>query len=149
MNEFLDLHYAEAAEPIRKYIQRIHDKAEASGKHHNCFGNLNDYGLDETDAQAGLDAFADAIDLAKSDAVRSRVERASICAYRAAIEPVWYKKRGPLKPELAEQMRPLVKRFFELCDNHQVDRPRETREDTNAAKKRLLALFGIEEGGDF
>ncbi len=128
--EFLDLHYGPAADPIRGFINHVHDKADASGRHHNCFGRLSDYGLDESDAQAGLDAFAKALSLAPSDEVRSRVERASICAYRAALEPIWYSDgQQQLEEEVAESMRPLVKRFFELCDRYQVDRHRESRED--------------------
>ncbi len=75
IHEFLDLHYGRAAGPIRSFVQRIHDRAEASGRHHNCFGRLADYGLDETDAQAGLDAFAQALELAPDQEVRDRVER--------------------------------------------------------------------------
>jgi hypothetical protein len=115
MDEFIDLHYGPAAAPIRRYIERIHDRAEASGKHHNCFGRLANYGLDETDAQAGLDAFAEALRLAGTDAVRRRVERASLCAYRASLEPIWYRDRGPIPPEVAQEMRPLAIRFIELC----------------------------------
>ena len=36
MDEFLDLHYGPAAGPIREFIHRVHDKAEASSQHHNC-----------------------------------------------------------------------------------------------------------------
>jgi len=149
MSEFLDLHYGPAAPPIQRFIQRVHDRAEASGKHHNCFARLSDYGLDATDAQAGLDAFSEASRLADTDAVRAHVERASICAYRAALEPIWYRDKGPLEPQVAEQMRPLAKRFFELCDKFAVDRPRESREDIAGARSRLKRVFGLAEGESF
>ncbi len=149
MDEFLDLHYGPAAGPIRDFIKRVHDRAEASGKHHNCFGRLSDYGLDQTDAQAGLDAFAKALSLADTDTIRSRVERASVCAYKAALEPVWYPGRGPLTEELIRKMRPLARRFFELCEKYNVDRHREAQEDIPAARKRLKAAFGISQGDAF
>ncbi len=149
MNEFLDLHYGPAAPPIRRFIQRVHDRAEASGRHHNCFARLSNYGLDDTDAKAGLDAFAEALRLADTDAVRAHVERASICAYRAALEPIWYRDKGPLEPQVAKQMKPLAKRFFELCDKYAVDRPRESREDTAAARSRLKRVFGLAESESF
>ena len=149
MEEFLDLHYGPAAGPIREFIERVHDKAAASGKHHNCFGRLADYGLDETDARAGLDAFAQALSLADTDAIRSRVEKASVCAYKAALEPVWYPRRKPLDPETVRKMRPLARRFFELCDKYRIDRHQESREDIAGAQKRLKAAFGIAEGGSF
>lgn len=149
MNEFLDLHYGPAAPPIRRFIKRVHDRAEASGRHHNCFGRLSDYGLDATDAKAGLDAFAEALRLAGTDTVRARVERASICAYRAALEPIWYRDKGPLEPQVAKQMRPLAKRFFELCETYAVDRPRESREDIAGARSRLKRVLGLAESESF
>ncbi len=149
MNEFLDLHYGPAAGPIREFIKRVHDRAEAGGKHHNCFGRQADYGLDETDAQAGLDAFGKALSLADTDAIRSRVEKASVCAYRAALEPVWYPQGKPLDRNLIQKMQPLAKRFFELCDKYGIDRHRESGEDIAGARKRLKAAFGIPEGDAF
>ena len=67
-------------------------------------------------------AFAEAMLLADDDAVRARVEKASICAYRMAIEDVytWDDKKGPLPPEIAQRTRPYVKRMFELCDKYGV-----------------------------
>ena len=149
MDEFLDLHYGTAAGPIREFIRRVHDKAAASGRHHNCFGRLADYGLDDTDAWAGLDAFARALDLADNDAVRARVERASACAYKAALEPVWYADKGPLSPKLIETMRPVARRFFALCEKYSIDRHRESREDVAAARTRLKRAFGLAEDESF
>ena len=117
-NEFLDLHYGRAGELIRRFINLTHEKALASGLHPNCFGRAKDYAIDEAIAQAGLDAFAEAMKLAENDAARARVEKASVCAYRAAIEPIWYMKDdSTVDPDLAKRMRPLVKRFLELCKN--------------------------------
>ena len=147
--EFIDLHYGRAASPIRDFIRRVHDRAEASGKHERCRGYLGDYGLDQTDAEAGLEAFAKALELADSGAVRARVEKASICAYKAALEPAWYPKKMPLRPEVIKRSRPLAKRFFELCEKYRVSRPRENEEDTAGARKRLKAAFGIPEGEPF
>ena len=119
---------------------------EASGRHHNCFGRLSSYGLDENDAQAGLEAFAEASALADTDAIRSRVQRASVCAYKAALEPVWHAGNSALDPEVAKKMRPLAKRFFELCEKHAIDRPRESGEDVAGAKRRLEKALGLAEG---
>jgi hypothetical protein len=146
INEFLDLHYGPAADPIRAFIEHVHDKAEASGKHQNCFGRLANYGLDASDADKGLEAFEKALAAADSDAVRERVEKASLCAYRAALEPIWYRSEGTLPQEQAAKMRPLARRFFELCEKHHVDRPQESGDDTAATKKRLAKLFDLSEG---
>jgi hypothetical protein len=87
--------------------------------------------------------------LADTDTIRKRVKRASICAYRAALEPIWYRQNGPLEPPLAEKMRPLAKRFFMLCDQFAVDRARESREDIAVARGRLKRVFGLGENDYF
>ncbi len=149
IDEFLELHYGPAAPPIRRYIKHIHDRAEASGRHQNCFGQLADYGLDQSDAELGLEAFAEALKLADSDEVRSRVERASICVYRAALEPIWYRDSGPLEPAVAEKLRPAAKRFLELCDKFQVDRAQEWGEEIPGTRSRLKKIFGVGETESF
>ena len=127
MDEFLELHYGKAAGPIRRFINLIHDHTEASGQHYNSpFKQCVQFGIDESIAKAGLDAFAEAIELADNEAIKMRVEKASICAYRAAVDPIWRVKSkeelDKLNPALVVRMRPLLKRLFELCEKHGVDR---------------------------
>lgn len=142
-DEFLDLHYGRSAEPIRRFINLTHENALASGLHPNCFGRAKDYAIDETIASAGLFAFTEAMSLAENDVVRSRVEKASICAYRAAIEPIWYiKERSSVDPALAERMRPRVKRFLELCRKYGVTNASE-RSSIEAESNRLKHIFGL------
>ena len=73
-----------------------------------------DYAIDESIAKAAMEAFAEALALADSDAVKARVEKASICAYRAAIDRAWEGAEGkkPLEAAEAQQLRPLVKKFL-------------------------------------
>ena len=150
MDEFLDLHYGPAAGPIRRFINLVHDNAASKGLHHNCFGRAADYGVDEQIVQAGLDAFAEAMALAPDDAVRARVEKASICAYRAAIEPIWhvqdwqevFPSAEGLPAGVAERMRPLVARLLELCARHGVTRPWE-HGSMEEARERLSRAFGL------
>ena len=120
MDEWLDLYYGRAAPPIRRWLQHLHDRASASGLHRHCLGGRYDeYGLDDSDVQFGFDAIDEAMQQADSDAIRDRVEKASIWAYRAALEPVWYLQGdGHLEPEMAEKLRPHAIRFFALCDKH-------------------------------
>jgi len=142
-DEFLDLHYGRSADPIRRFINLTHDKALASGLHPNCFGKAKNYAVDASIAQAGLDAFAEAMELAENETVRARVEKASICAYRAAIEPIWYiKDRSKLDPGLAQRMQPLTQTFLELCAKHGVTRVSEHSaiEPESARLKRILGL---------
>ena len=143
IDEFLDLHYGSAAGPIRRFINLTHKHALASGLHPNCFGRAKDYAIDESIAQAGLDAFAEAMDLAENDTVRARVEKASICAYRAAIEPIWYMKdKSKVDPALAERMQPLVKRFVDLCEKYGVTNASE-RSEIEAESERIKRIVGL------
>ena len=143
IDEFLDLHYGRSAEPIRRFINLTHEKAVASGLHPNCFGRAKDYAIDEAITQEGLDAFAEAMKLAENDIFRARVEKASICAYRAAIEPIWYAQdKSSVEPDLAERMRPLVQRFLELCKKYGVTHASE-RSRIEAESKRLKRVVGL------
>jgi hypothetical protein len=45
-------------------------------------------------------------------------------------------------------MRPLVERFFKLCDRHGVERAAE-RVMLGAARKRLEKVFGVTDSGGF
>jgi hypothetical protein len=99
--------------------------------------------------KAGLKAFEDALRLADDDAVRNRVEKASICVYRLALDEafMWAEKQSPLHytkgpwwdapplpPATARRMRPYVKRFLELCDKHGV---------TNLSEGRTIDVAGL------
>jgi len=90
LREWLDLHYGPAAPPIANWINRLHRRTVTSGLHCRCLGGkFADYSQDESDARAGLQAFQEAMILAGDDrTLRHGVEKASICAYRARLEPV-------------------------------------------------------------
>lgn len=137
INEWLALHYGPAAPPIARWINHLHEQSVASGKHCRCLGGtMADMGLDETDAQAGLDAFEEAMTLAGNNPeIQRRVEKASIAAYSAAIDPIWRLKDGQ-KPdaEVTQKMRPLAKRFFSLCAKHGVTR-------TGEGSHRKIGVF--------
>jgi hypothetical protein len=125
-NEFIDLHYGKAGEPIRRYLNFLHDNAEAKGIHRYCFGKAADYGVDEKVTQVAMDSFDEAMKLAENDEMRNRVEKASMCAYRAAIEPVFLaEKPEDLSPETKKKLQPMVDRFFALCKKYKVTRIRE------------------------
>ena len=123
MDEFLTLHYVEAAPPIRRYIDLIHGAAEGSGVHRRCFaGKARDYGIDRALAAPAIELFDEALRLARTDTVKQRVEKASIAAYRLALEQVWnVKDPAKVKPAVLDRTRPLIVRFLELCGRHGVD----------------------------
>lgn len=148
-DEFLDLHYGQAAPPIRRYIEAYHDHVTSKGLHRNCYGSAADFLIDEHIAKLALDAFAEALKLADDDAVRARVEKASICAYRAAIDPVWDLPGGkPLDAATAQRLRPLVRRLFELIAKYQVPEWNEGG-PVDGARQRIRAHLGLKEGEEF
>ncbi|MBT4496278.1 MAG: DUF4838 domain-containing protein [Gemmatimonadetes bacterium] len=108
--EFIELHYGKAGGPIEEYLEMLHDNAEARGVHPNCFPSAEEAGLDAAVAKRSADYFAQALELATDDAIRSRVEKASICAYRALIvTEAW---------ESEEEKERSLDRYIALCKNH-------------------------------
>jgi hypothetical protein len=133
VDEFLELHYGRAAEPIRRYIQLIHDNARQREIHHHCFGTAADYGVDEQLADQAVRLFEEGLELAESDVIRDRVEKASITAYAARIDPVarWIREHyrqvrageAPQPPaDLVQRHRDDLERLFALGDKYGVDR---------------------------
>lgn len=84
--EFCRLHYKKAAGPIIEHLKLIHDNAEQRGCHPGCFPNPKDVGLTPEVCLKSYALFEKALELADDDAVRARVEKASICAHRAVLE---------------------------------------------------------------
>ena len=125
--EFIDLHYGKAGGPITEYLEMLHDNAEAKGVHPNCFPSAEEVGLDAAMAKKSADYFARALELADDDAVCSRVEKASICTYRARIETeAW---------ESDEEREELIDQYIALCKTHGM---------THAAEHKLADDFFAE-----
>ena len=131
IDEFLNLHYGPAAPPIRRFVNLVHDNAVKRGCTKNCFATGADYGIDDEIALAALAAFSEAMQLADSDEVRLRVEKASICAYRAAVEDVWQwiydvpnerpnKHDEPMPAHTILKTRPYAAILFRLCEKYGV-----------------------------
>ena len=96
-----------------------------------------------------MDAFAEALAAADNDAVKARVEKASLCAYRAAIDRAWEAGgKKPLDAAEAQKLRPLVKRLFALCAKYDVPKFAETT-SLDQAKQRLRANLGLKPGEEF
>ena len=118
VDEFLDLHYVESAPPIRRFINLVHDSYRDIELHHVKW-QPHALSVDESVAATGLNLFAEAMKLARSDQVRFRVEKASISAYRAVLDPI-FKLKGDAEvaSDVAEQLRPVAKEYFRLCKRH-------------------------------
>ncbi len=131
LEEFVRLHYQDAAQPILDYIQMFHDNAEESGQHPNCFPSPDQVGLTPEIAHKIRGYFEQALHLAKDEAVKARVEKASICAYRALIEV-----EGAV--EKAERKQ-LIEHYIDLCERYNM---------THAAEQKLARDFFKELRGE-
>ena len=145
MDEFIRLHYGKSAGPIRRFMELVYYSPEKKRIHMGCYGNATDYGIDyETIAAEGMKLFEEAIASADSDEVRKRVEKVSACVYRLAVEPVWYMKdRSELDPALAKRMKPLLKRFFEICNRHGMTHTKNGADLIAVPRDRLKNVFGL------
>ncbi len=149
VEEFCRLHYAESAQPILDYLTMLHDNIAAKGKHPNCFPNADAIGIDPEVAKKAFDYFEQALALAKSDAIKARVEKASICAYKAMIVAgggQWAYENGECRRTWSEsRFNQLVDRYIALCQQYNVSMENEGRPmaDYIAQLKRQNALKAL------
>lgn len=86
VEEFCALHYGPAAGPILEYLKAFHDRAESSGLHPDCFPTAMEVGLDRDFALESVAWFQKALELAPDQVIKDRVEKASLCAWKALVE---------------------------------------------------------------
>jgi hypothetical protein len=148
--EFLRLHYGPAAEPLRKLLMKFEQKAHSTGHNPTCFAPPNLYGFDDASlAKDAVAAFRRAMELAPDDAIRSRVEKASLCGYRLALQPCWDLAPGAkIGATLRQQMKTPAKQFFKLASKYGVTFVREGH-SVNETKQRLRALLWGDQSADF
>ncbi|MBX7259800.1 MAG: DUF4838 domain-containing protein, partial [Candidatus Hydrogenedentes bacterium] len=121
--EFCRLHYRESAQPIMDYLTYYHDLVQTSGTHPTCFPTESALCINRQSAQRIMAYFRDAMSRAQSDEVRARVEKASLCAYRAALSAVsipLHISDGMCRPDLTSLDPDLLNRFAELCKKYGV-----------------------------
>ncbi|MYF99142.1 hypothetical protein F4212_08400 [Candidatus Poribacteria bacterium] len=108
--EFVNLHYKAATPVIMEYITFLHDNVEERNLHPRCFPSPEDVGLDAESSQRVFDYFQEALALADNSEVQSRVEKASIPAYKAMLvagSDIPHKRR-----------RALIAEYIALCKRH-------------------------------
>ena len=116
--EFCRLHYAESAGPILAYLKWYHDLVDSFGVHPTCFPTESSLCISPESARRIMGYFRDALALAKSGAVKTRVEKASLCAYRAAVSASSMKltyRDGKCYPDLSEYSGDLLDQYAALC----------------------------------
>lgn len=143
--EFCRLHYKKAATPIIEYLTMLHDNAEKSGVHPGCFPAPGDVGLTPDICRKALKYFDQALSLADDDAVRARVEKASICAHRAMIEVGGQLKYvdGVCKLVFPPGCEQLVDRYTSLCKRHGMTMAAERMTAADCFEKIKQATAGL------
>jgi hypothetical protein len=120
IEEFVTLHYGKAAPLILEYINMLHDNAEQAGVHPGCFPKPAEVGLNPEISRKIFNYFQKAVEMADDEVVRSRVEKASICAYRAMIEA-----GGDMEDAEREA---IIDQYITLCKRHNMTRAAEHKE---------------------
>lgn len=140
--EFCRLHYAEAAGPILDYLDYYHNLVGETNLHPDCFPTQSSLCINADSAQRIADYFEEAFSLAESETVRSRVEKASLCAYRALLSVATMHlsyEDGACKPHLEGVGPDLLEDYAALCAKYEVSMDTEqTSIDTYLTNMRTL-----------
>jgi len=120
VEEFCRLHYGKAAKPIMEYLNMIHDNAQSAGVHPGCFPGPADVALTPESCAKAMGYFDEALKLADDDTVRARVEKASICAYRAMLEVCVLPKsdNSTCAAAMPKGAKGIVEDYIALCQRH-------------------------------
>lgn len=118
--EFCRLHYGRAAETMIAYLTYLHNHAEQSGFAPTCFPMPFEVGLNAESADRIFGYFQQALKQTENEVVRNRVEKASICAYRAVLEAgvQWELRYGILRAIYADRYGDLVNDYIALTKKH-------------------------------
>jgi len=163
IDEFIALHYGEAADHVREYLAILEAAATREEIHHHCFGHGGAYGVTRTTVAEAMPVLQAGMDAAESNAVRLRVEKLTVGLHRVMIEPAaawvrgnlevvsgdnaWnrvYRVSRPFPAELADDMRPKVARFIALAKKHEVTHFAE-RADFETGHRLLRGAFELED----
>ena len=118
---FLARHYGAAAPAVRGLLTTIRRLSRESGNHPDCFAPVGAYGLDDPAVvRAAERAVKRGRSLAKSAAVKRRLERIALIRDRLRLQPAARHVRGlgldspfePLPVERAKPLRPRLERFL-------------------------------------
>ena len=146
MNEFLELHYGQGAEPIRDFLALVARDTRNAPLHDNCNGPLGAFRLTEELGHQGIELFKAAGQRAQTAEEKNRIEKASICAYRLALGEVWY-GHEPVSASRNKRSRyyDLARKTFQLAKKHDVSEHGEGWQMKGAEANVRMAL-GIDDG---
>ena len=125
--EFCRLHYGKAAKTMVRYLTYVHDNAEEAGFDPTCFPQPFEVGMTPKSAKKIYGMFQKALSQAENEAVRNRVEKASIASLRAVLETagVYDVQNGILRVRYPEKYGDVVGRYKELTKKHNETRAEE------------------------
>lgn len=121
--EFCRLHYGAAADNIIAYLTDYHALVDEAGTHPTCFPTESALAIGPESARRIMAYFTEALAQPLSAAEKARVEKASLCAYRAALSAVEMNliyADGVCKPDLGGLDPDLLTRYEELCAKFEV-----------------------------
>ncbi|MBZ0256926.1 DUF4838 domain-containing protein, partial [bacterium] len=125
--EFCRLHYRNAANTLIGYLTFLHDNAEEAGYEPTCFPNPYELGLDADASKIIYLYFQKALNEAENDEIFQRVEKASICSWRAVLETCGEMKinDGRLTVQYPEPYKDAVARYKKLTQKYGQERAEE------------------------
>ncbi len=121
--EFCRMHYAESAQPIIDYLTYYHNLIEKEKRHPLLFSTEASLCLNAETVGQIDNYFTKALALAQSEEVYSRIEKASLCVYRAKLSVATMElqyENGTCKPSLNGADENLLARYAELCEKYKV-----------------------------
>ncbi len=140
--EFCRMHYAESAQPIIDYLTYYHNLIEIEKRHPLLFCTEASLCLNSETVKQIEKYFTEALALAQSEKVFKRVEKASLCVYRAKLSVATMElkyENGLCKPYLESANETLLDHYAELCAKYNVSMDNEgTKIDTYLNHMRQL-----------
>ncbi len=144
--EFCRLHYAESAQPIIDYLTYYHDLIDKENLHPLLFSTEASLFLNPETVKQIDKYFTNALTLAKSEEIRNRVEKASLCVYRAKLSVSTMEMKyanGFCKPSLNGEDENLLERYAELCTKYEVSRESEYTKNEDYLNNMRKIYSGI------
>ena len=144
--EFCRLHYAESAQPIMDYLSYYHDLIDKENLHPLLFSTEASLFLNPETVKQIDKYFTKALALAKSEETRNRVEKASLCVYRAKLSVSTMEMKyanGVCKPSLKGEDENLLERYAELCTKYKVSRESEYTKNEDYLNNMRKIYSGI------
>ena len=153
--EFCRMHYAESAQPIIDYLTYYHNLIEKEKKHPLLFCTEASLCLNSETVKQIDKYFTEALALAQSEDVFTRVEKASLCVYRSKLSVATMElkyENGICKPYLDSVDETLLERYAELCAKYKVSMEGESvKIDTylNNMRKLYAGMTAVRLENDF